>query len=383
MQIGDKIRITMLPAKAGDCILIEFLQEDYRILIDGGYVDTYDNYLRDKLLRLSKEGKRIQLLIITHIDADHIGGIQAFLKENGSAAKPNIIKVYEVWYNSFFHIYGEPECTGSLPDYVRLMLQGKALQGMRDCKNGSKDISVTQGNTVAKLLSVNGYRWNSSFEGKAVCVENRESILLHDRIACRLLGPGGEELHKLTQYWIRDMKRNVRNFKIYEDELYNAAFEGMFLHDGTAEPERNTGNISYWAGKNRWDIQNYAAGWNHKIDTSITNRSSIAFLLQYEAITMLFPGDCPVQVFQEKLPGQIEVVKLPHHGSYANISRKFIQETQVTYYLLSTNGEKYDHPSPCVIGSILREAPTRAKIVKNYEIEALKTIGETEGDSYE
>jgi hypothetical protein len=36
-----------------------------------------------------------------------------------------------------------------------------------------------------------------------------------------------------------------------------------------------------------------------------------------------------------------------------------------------------------VIGSILREAPTCAKIVKNYEIEALKTIGETEGDSYE
>ena len=56
MQIGDKIRITMLPARAGDCILIEFLQEDYRILIDGGYADTYDNYLRDKLLRLNKEG---------------------------------------------------------------------------------------------------------------------------------------------------------------------------------------------------------------------------------------------------------------------------------------------------------------------------------------
>lgn len=101
MQIGDKIRITMLPARAGDCILIEFLQEDYRILIDGGYADTYDNYLRDKLLRLNKEGKRIQLLIITHIDADHIGGIQAFLKENGSASKPNIIRVDEVWYNSF------------------------------------------------------------------------------------------------------------------------------------------------------------------------------------------------------------------------------------------------------------------------------------------
>ena len=46
MQISDKIKITMLPAKAGDCILIEFLKENYHILIDGGYADTYYNYLK-------------------------------------------------------------------------------------------------------------------------------------------------------------------------------------------------------------------------------------------------------------------------------------------------------------------------------------------------
>ena len=47
MQISDKIKITMLPAKAGDCILIEFLKENYHILIDGGYADTYYNYLKE------------------------------------------------------------------------------------------------------------------------------------------------------------------------------------------------------------------------------------------------------------------------------------------------------------------------------------------------
>ena len=50
MIIDDKIKITMLPARAGDCLLIEFIKEDYRILIDGGYADTYDKYLRQKLL---------------------------------------------------------------------------------------------------------------------------------------------------------------------------------------------------------------------------------------------------------------------------------------------------------------------------------------------
>lgn len=76
--------------------MIEFLKENYHILIDGGYADTYYNYLKDILADLSAKGKRIQLLVITHIDADHIGGIQAFLRENGDADNPVIIGVDEV-----------------------------------------------------------------------------------------------------------------------------------------------------------------------------------------------------------------------------------------------------------------------------------------------
>ena len=128
MQIRDKIKITMLPAKAGDCILIEFLKENYHILIDGGYADTYYNYLKDILADLSAKGKRIQLLVITHIDADHIGGIQAFLRENGDADNPVIIGVDEVWYNAFSQIATEPKQQGSVSGYLRMVLQGRALQ---------------------------------------------------------------------------------------------------------------------------------------------------------------------------------------------------------------------------------------------------------------
>ncbi len=84
-----------------------------------------------------------------------------------------------------------------------------------------------------------------------------------------------------------------------------------------------------------------------------------------------------MQLFQEKLPKYIDAVKLPHHGSWANISREFIKNTSVSYYLLSTDGEKYGHPSPSVIGSIMDEAPIPAKIIKNYDLSQLETIGET------
>ena len=38
------MRIIVLPALNGDCILVEY-QPSHYILIDGGYVDTYLNYL--------------------------------------------------------------------------------------------------------------------------------------------------------------------------------------------------------------------------------------------------------------------------------------------------------------------------------------------------
>lgn len=38
------MRIIILPALNGDCILVE-IQPSHYILIDGGYVDTYENYL--------------------------------------------------------------------------------------------------------------------------------------------------------------------------------------------------------------------------------------------------------------------------------------------------------------------------------------------------
>lgn len=315
MQISDKIKITMLPAKAGDCILIEFLKENYHILIDGGYADTYYNYLKDILADLSAKGKRIQLLVITHIDADHIGGIQAFLRENGDADNPVIIGVDEVWYNAFSQIATEPKQQGYVSGYLRMVLQGKALQGNINSKSGSHDISVTQGNTVAELLLGHGYHWNERFMGRAVCTENVETVMLSDKIRFNLLNPGKEELNQLVNYWISDMKRNIRNFRIYDDVLYNAAFEGSILNAPSEERERGTKNISSSGNQSLDSWQTKIREWENRIDHSVTNRSSISFLLQYDDITLLFPGDCSMQLFQEKLPEHIDVVKLPHHGS--------------------------------------------------------------------
>ncbi len=69
-------RIEMLPAAHGDCLWIEYGsgREIHRILIDGGPAHAYPA-LRERILHLPADERHFDLLVITHIDADHIEGI--------------------------------------------------------------------------------------------------------------------------------------------------------------------------------------------------------------------------------------------------------------------------------------------------------------------
>ncbi len=104
MYKKSEIEIEVLPANEGDCILITIEKEDIHILIDGGTAETYRNYLKTRLIQLKNEGKVIDLLIVTHIDNDHIGGIIELLKENGSDMDSKIIRIKNIWHNSYRHL---------------------------------------------------------------------------------------------------------------------------------------------------------------------------------------------------------------------------------------------------------------------------------------
>lgn len=104
MYKKSEIEIEVLPANEGDCILITIEKEDIHILIDGGTAETYRNYLKTRLIQLKNEGKVIDLLIVTHIDNDHIGGIIELFKENGSDMDSKIIRIRNIWHNSYRHL---------------------------------------------------------------------------------------------------------------------------------------------------------------------------------------------------------------------------------------------------------------------------------------
>lgn len=104
------MKIKFLPAFNGDSILITFMDnenQERNILIDGGTPKTYNFLDKSKgktkiedlktiLKKLRKKGNKIDLLILTHIDEDHIGGLLRWFSLDKFA--PDLIG--KIWFNS-------------------------------------------------------------------------------------------------------------------------------------------------------------------------------------------------------------------------------------------------------------------------------------------
>lgn len=86
MKDGE-YRITMLDCAEGDCFFLEFYFDSmkYTILMDTGPGVCWTTSLKPFLDQLIAKKEKINILVITHIDSDHIGGaIKLFQNEEYS-----------------------------------------------------------------------------------------------------------------------------------------------------------------------------------------------------------------------------------------------------------------------------------------------------------
>lgn len=100
-------RIETLQALYGDCIFITINdgEKDFIIMMDGGTPRTYklrgrtgrteEGVLKKKIDSLKSQGKSIDILIVTHVDDDHIGGVLTWFEDE--IPSPDFVKC--IWMN--------------------------------------------------------------------------------------------------------------------------------------------------------------------------------------------------------------------------------------------------------------------------------------------
>lgn len=378
--------IEIFPAEDGDAFLVR-LDNKKNILIDMGYVDTYKNYIKDRLVEIKNDNQCIDLLIITHIDEDHIEGAIEFLKENGDANNPKIIEVKEIWYNSYRHLQFNKDKVHNISRFEKKQLEEIKLSNfgtVRKEMNESNSISVRQGSTLAGYLYGLGYinnKWNSLFNNEAINLDSNNGIKLDD-IRIYILSPNTKKLNDLSKLWIDKLRKIDIDFSISEEEIFDDAYEMYMKKIKPIDDIDESNNISY-NKKDFKKIINERLKQGNK-DKSKSNGASIAFILEYKDKKLLFLGDAHEDIIVDNLKKykksgkslDFDVVKVSHHGSIKN-NFNWIELVKAKKYIISTNGKKHGHPNKEVVARILQYDNKSKTFYFNYPLDICKEMDET------
>lgn len=151
-----------LNANDGDCLLLHHGKT--LILIDGGSAGVYRDTLRPRLEQLRAGGKLdLRMAMVSHIDADHITGIQDLLEDLVENDPP--YRIAELWHNSF-------ERLPAVPRYAASVRQGNAV------RNAAVQLAIP----IAKA-----------------CAPKRVEVA--PGLTFTILGPRAAELEKLDRSW--------------------------------------------------------------------------------------------------------------------------------------------------------------------------------------
>ena len=366
------IKVRMYPAINGDCFLIT--DGNSNILIDGGYVNTYNDCLKPTLIELASQGKELSLLVVSHIDADHISGILKFVEDN---EYEDIIPVRNIWHNSFRHLQQNEQIDSTIKE--------KKIFG--DIKKEELSDSVTyvsakQGSSLASLLLKYKYQWNIQFDGKPVSIDYDNNITIGE-FNVHVLSPNQEKLENLQKYWRKELYKNGYLDSPHSESFWDDAFEFLLARD-KQELRCEHKNISYDSGIDF-----------HKLkekpfipDSSPTNGSSISFILQIGDKRMLFLADSHSDVIANELkqhfqtkdfPIFFDLIKLSHHGSFANNSPELLDFIDSDKWIISTNGKTHNHPDIETLAWILtKDNKINRKLFFNYSLEICQKLSNIE-----
>jgi competence protein ComEC len=80
------------------------------------------------------------------------------------------------------------------------------------------------------------------------------------------------------------------------------------------------------------------------------NPNSVSFTLDYRGRRSLFLGDSPAEIEAQVFPGQLEVLKLAHHGSRFSTSETLLDRTHPRVAIISSGARNtYGHPAADVL----------------------------------
>ena len=319
--MAKTFRVTMHPALDGDCIVVSWGTTAvlHHLIVDLGRGTTWG-----KVKTAVKQLENVELFVMSHIDADHIGGAVPMVREASAPFAPK-----RVWYNA-------------RPQLVAAQARVPIVE----------PFGARQGEKLARGIVNFNWPWNGEFASEIVSTDSPEAknpIPIADGLTIRLLSPSDAQLIKLLPVW--DAELQAANIRTFDPDVDPDPLHPMFEPFSPINVETLAANA--YSG-----------------DEAEANGSSIAFIAEFDQKRVLLAADAHSEVLEAALKPladaeggryRLDLAKISHHGSSANTSKLFPGMIDCTRFAISTNGTRHHHPDAVSLARFLKADKDRQK----------------------
>jgi hypothetical protein len=312
------LQLEALPALHGDALLLHYgtKTSPQLIIVDGGPSTVYKNALRPRLeeikaSRSPDESLPVRLIMVSHIDADHITGILDLAAELDDTQGEKLVAVQELWHNAFTDVLGDEtdKFLQKAADGAKISsVDGTVPEEMRQKHPSAAMIaSVGQGKKL-RALATNKLGWSLNDDRPLLVAQGdkKDTIDAGGKLKLTIVGPTAARLLELQKEWRKKAK----------------------------ETEGKSASVVEY------------------LDKSAPNLASLVVLASDGTKKILLTGDArgdyvlsvldqTKQIKKGKFA--VDVLKVPHHGSIRDLDKDFFETIVAKDYVISANG-KYNNP---------------------------------------
>lgn len=321
-------KLHVIQAQFGDSLLLEYgtAGKARYILIDGGPPGNYAADLRDALMQVPGVGGKLDLLVLSHIDNDHIVGVLDLLadvEDDQVSGRPLRLQVDQLWHNSFDRTL-DPDGTISQQLQSIMSMAGAANMAMPLATDAF--FGVREGNRLQLIAQKLLIKQNKGFKNDLIVVDAAPEPVCFGTLKLRIAGPSQANLKALRKEWLEWLAATSRQV--------------------AADPRTAA-----------------------MVDRSVPNLSSIVLLATCDDKTVLLTGDArgdhilsglTKAGLVQKGKFHVDVLKVPHHGSSRNSDERFFRALTADTYVISANG-RYGNPDFATLQWIVTSAKYRQK----------------------
>ena len=340
-------KVHALQAAFGDSLILEFgtpAQKRF-VLIDGGPDGTYGATLRSRLAQIAAAGGRLERVILSHVDGDHVVGLLELFSELRANQAP--IAVDALWHNSFAKTIDDGP--NNIAGRVQTMLAGVAGANAVMGATSDEINTIPQGNKLRQDALVLGMPFNDGMNnGDLVSLDTSPGPLTWGNLTVTVVGPTTVNLNNLKADWVAWL--NTHEGPLGSGNPFLAAMADQSkpnLSSIMLHVKDDAGKTALFTGDGRGDHLLQGLGQANLLSTT---------------------GTLHVNLF-----------KLPHHGSDRNVTKTFFKKVTADEYIASANG-KDGNPDYSTLSWLILAAKEQNRQITIHVTNATKSTDDIQAD---